>query len=57
MYHGMNSIEAGMEAQFAYANDLEMKIGEQITTAVLTIYDYLFNNEPWECPIGHIVVL
>ena len=55
MYYRMNSIAAGMEAQFVYANDLEMKIGEQITTAVLIIYDYLFNNEPWECPIGHIV--
>ena len=51
----MNIIGAAREAQFVYADDLELEIGKTITEAVLTIYNYLLSNEPWECPIGHIV--
>ena len=55
MYYRMTSIEAVVEAQFAYANDLKITIPEHATAGVLIIYKYLVKNKPWECPIGHIV--
>ena len=55
MYHRMVSISAVIEAKFAFADDLKINIPEQATSAILTLYKYLMKNEPWECPIGHIV--
>ena len=55
MYYHVKSIEAVVEAQFAYADDLKIIIPEQATTAVCTIYKYRTKNKPWECPICDIV--
>ena len=55
MYYRMTSIEAVVEAQFAYADDLEITIPKQATAFVCTIYKYLVRNQPWKCPFGHII--
>ena len=50
MYYRMKNTKAVVKAQFVYANNLQIIIPEQATTAVYTIYKYLAKKRTVEMP-------
>ena len=55
LFHRMKSIEAIDEAAYVYSNHMKVIILKTVTSRICILFKYLTQNEPWECPIGHIV--